>query len=51
VVLVNFAYHQPIGVSELLSGLFGVLIIAMMMIGSQTLKAARANPAQTLSDE
>ncbi len=51
VVLINFAYHQSIGLVELLAGFVGVLIIAFLMIGSQTLKAARTNPAQTLSDE
>ena len=51
VLLTNFAYHQPVGLSDLLVGLLGVLIIAFVMIGSQTLKAAHTNPAQTLSDE
>ncbi|MBC8152417.1 MAG: ABC transporter permease, partial [Bacteroidetes bacterium] len=48
VVLNRFAYHQPIGVSELLIGVLGVMLLAFLLIGSQTLKAARANPVKNL---
>jgi cell division protein FtsX len=51
VVLVNFAYHAPIGWLDMFVGLAGVLVIAALMIGSQTLKVARANPAATLKNE
>ncbi len=51
VVLTNVAYHAPIGLGELLIGLAGVLVVALMMIGSQTIKAARVNPAKILSEE
>lgn len=51
VVLVNFAYHQPIGMIEILLGVAMVLMLAFLMIGSQTLKAARANPASILKNE
>jgi ABC-type antimicrobial peptide transport system permease subunit len=51
VVLTNFPYHNPIGVPELFVGLLGVLMIAFIMIGSQTLKAARSNPAEVLKSE
>ncbi len=51
IVLVNFPYHQPIGWGELLAGALGVMVIAMMMIGSQTLKVARSNPATVLKSE
>ncbi|MEM9675440.1 MAG: FtsX-like permease family protein, partial [Bacteroidota bacterium] len=51
VILTNVAHHSPIGWGELLLGLAGVLIVALVMIGSQTIRAARLNPAQTLSDE
>jgi ABC-type antimicrobial peptide transport system permease subunit len=51
VVLVNFAYHQPIGLIEILFGVAMVLMLAFFMIGSQTLKAARTNPASILKNE
>lgn len=51
VVLANFAYHEPIGWSELLVGVMGVMMIAFIMIGSQTLKVARSNPAEVLKNE
>ncbi|GAB4029627.1 ABC transporter permease [Spirosoma jeollabukense] len=51
VVLTNFAYHQPIGLSELLAGVVIVMFLAFLLIGSQTLKAARKNPANVLKSE
>ena len=51
VVLARFPFHDPIGVVELFAGFFAVLIIAFMMIGSQTLRAARSNPADVLKGE
>jgi putative ABC transport system permease protein len=51
VVLTNFPYHTPVQVAELFVGLLAVLLIAFMMIGSQTLKAARSNPAEVLKNE
>jgi putative ABC transport system permease protein len=51
VVLVNFAYHIPIGVAELFSGVSIVILIAFAMIGSQTLRVARSNPANVLKNE
>ncbi|NOT75925.1 MAG: FtsX-like permease family protein [Cyclobacteriaceae bacterium] len=51
VVLVEFPYHQPITVIELLIGVLSVMILAFLMIGSQTLKAARSNPAEVLKSE
>lgn len=50
-ILTNFAYHQPIGIGELFAGFVGVLLIAIIMIGSQTFKAARTDPAKILRDE
>lgn len=50
-VLNNFAYHDPVGITELLVGFLGVLFIAFLMIGTQTFKAARTNPAKTLRTE
>jgi putative ABC transport system permease protein len=51
VVLTRFPYHTPVQVVELLAGLLLVLLIAFLMIGSQTLKAARSNPAKVLKSE
>lgn len=51
IILTNFAVHQPIGVGELFAGFAGVLLIAVVMIGSQTFKAARTDPAKILRDE
>jgi ABC-type antimicrobial peptide transport system permease subunit len=50
-VLANFPYHTPVQVAELFIGLLAVLLIAFMMIGSQTLKAARSNPVEVLKSE
>lgn len=50
-VLSNFPYHQPIGFKDLFSGLFFVAGIALLMIGLQTLKIVRANPATVLKNE
>ncbi|WP_020595733.1 ABC transporter permease [Spirosoma panaciterrae] len=51
VVLVNFAYHRPIGLTELMIGVLIVMMPAFLMIVSQTLKAARKNPANVLKSE
>lgn len=51
VVLTRFAYHQPIGLAELLGGTLVVMLLALVMIGSQTAKAARSNPAKVLKSE
>ncbi|MDO1444659.1 ABC transporter permease [Rhodocytophaga aerolata] len=51
VVLREFVYHQPIGISELLLGVGVVMLLAIIMIGSQTLKAARNNPVNVLRNE
>jgi putative ABC transport system permease protein len=51
VVLTNFPYHTPVQVAELFVGLLAVLLIAFIMIGSQTMKAARSNPAEVLKSE
>lgn len=50
-VLKNFPYHTPVQIAELFIGLLTVLVIAFMMIGSQTMKAARTNPAKVLKSE
>jgi ABC-type antimicrobial peptide transport system permease subunit len=51
VVLINFPYHRPVQVAELFFGLLAVLLIAFIMIGSQTMKAAKNNPAKVLKSE
>jgi ABC-type antimicrobial peptide transport system permease subunit len=51
VVLINFPFHDPIGIGELFGGLLAVLAIASIMIGSQTMKAAQSNPAEILKGE
>ncbi|SEW53180.1 ABC transporter permease [Chitinophaga arvensicola] len=51
IVLPNFPYHTPVHVTELFAGLLAVLLIAVMMIGSQTWKAARSNPVVVLKGD
>jgi ABC-type antimicrobial peptide transport system permease subunit len=51
IVLTNFAYHAPISLTTMLSGVLVVMLIAFLMIGSQTVKAARSNPAKVLKSE
>jgi putative ABC transport system permease protein len=51
VLLAKFAYHQPIQFGELFTGLFIVAGIAFVMIGVQTLKIVRANPATVLKND
>jgi putative ABC transport system permease protein len=51
VVLSQFAYHEPISIGGMIWGLVCVIILAVLMIGSQTLKVARANPAEVLKAE
>lgn len=51
VVLTRFPYHTPVQVAELLVGLLVVLLIAFLLIGSQTMKAANSNPTEVLKGE
>lgn len=51
IVLIRFPYHTPVQITELFAGLLIVLMIAFIMIGSQTIKAARTNPAEVLKSE
>jgi putative ABC transport system permease protein len=51
IVLTNFPFHKPIGMVELFGGLLAVWLIAFIMIGSQTMKAAHSNPAEVLKCE
>ena len=51
IVLTNFPYHTPVQITELFAGLLIVLLIALLLIGSQTIKAARTNPTEILKSE
>jgi len=47
----ELANHAPLSIPEMFLGVLGVLLVALIMIGSQTLKVARTNPAQVLKNE
>ena len=51
VIFAEMAYRAPIGILELFLGTFLVISIALLAISSQTLRVARANPANTLGTE
>ena len=51
VVLVAFAYHRPVHFSEVMMGLFITGGIALLMIGLQTMRIVRSNPAMVLKTE
>tara|TARA_R110000737_G_scaffold352425_1_gene398371 strand:- start:1877 stop:4510 length:2634 start_codon:yes stop_codon:yes gene_type:complete len=51
VVLSETIYKAPVGPLELLSGVFLVLLIALLAIATQTIKAARTNPVKILRSE
>lgn len=51
VAFLEMGNHAPIGVTDMLVGFTAVMAIAFLMIGSQTLKIARTNPAQVLKNE
>lgn len=50
-VLIRFPYHTPMQFVELFVGLLAVLLIAIILIGTQTMKAAKSNPAVVLKSE
>ncbi|GAB3275028.1 ABC transporter permease [Larkinella harenae] len=50
-VLTKFVYHLPLGFGELFASVLIVMALACLLIGSQTLKAARRNPAKVLKNE
>lgn len=47
----EFANHAPISTGDLTYGLLLIITIAALMIGIQTLKVARSNPAEVLKNE
>jgi ABC-type antimicrobial peptide transport system permease subunit len=51
IVFGKLVYRAPIGVIDLLIGTAAVMGVALIMIGSQTLRVARSNPAETLKNE
>ena len=51
VVFPNTANHAPLNIFEMLLGILAILLLALLMIGTQTLKVARANPAEVLKNE
>lgn len=50
-ILTDMANRISIGLIELFSGVLLIFIIGFLTIGSQTWKAAKSNPAQTLRSE
>lgn len=51
IILTSIVYRAPISIIELLIGAGIVAVIAFVMIGSQTLRVARSNPAAVLKAE
>jgi putative ABC transport system permease protein len=51
VLLPEITNHAPLGATELIVGVGSVMLIALVMIGSQTIKVARMNPAEVLKTE
>jgi ABC-type antimicrobial peptide transport system permease subunit len=47
----EYADRAPIAITEVIIGVAAVMAIAFLMIGSQTLKIARTNPATVLKNE
>ena len=48
VILTRFPYHTPVHFVELIAGFLAVSLVAFVLIGSQTWKAARTNPTVVL---
>jgi putative ABC transport system permease protein len=51
VMLPMIANHAPIAINDMTPGVLMVMLIALIMIAWQTLKIARANPAEVLKAE
>ncbi|MBX2900161.1 MAG: ABC transporter permease [Cyclobacteriaceae bacterium] len=49
--LVTLKNHLPVTIMDLLTGALAMLALALIMISTQTLKAARKNPAEVLKSE
>ncbi len=50
-LLPELANHAPIALEEMTIGLLAVMLIALLVIGTQTIKIARTNPATVLKNE
>jgi putative ABC transport system permease protein len=50
-ILQNFAFRPPLRVWVLFAALIFILALALLTVGSQTVKAAHANPVDTLKEE
>lgn len=51
ILLVQIGNHTSIAPFEMFAGVIGILVLAGVLIGSQTFKVARANPAEVLKNE
>jgi ABC-type antimicrobial peptide transport system permease subunit len=51
VAFLEMGNHAPISFTDMFVGFAAVLAIAVLMIGSQTMKIARTNPAEVLKSE
>ncbi|GCC50679.1 ABC transporter permease [Chryseotalea sanaruensis] len=51
ILLPKVANHAPIGLFDMLVGVLAVGLLAMLLVFSQTLKVANANPAEVLKNE
>lgn len=49
--LPNMKNHLPVSLMDLLAGVIAMIVLALLMIGGQTLKASRKNPAEVLKNE
>jgi ABC-type antimicrobial peptide transport system permease subunit len=47
----NIVNHAPLNLTDGVLGVLGIMTLALIMIGSQTLKIARTNPAEVLKAE
>jgi putative ABC transport system permease protein len=47
----RIVYRVPIGIMDLLSGAIAVIALSVALIGTQTVRAARCNPADVLKKE
>lgn len=51
IFLPKVANHAPLGFAEMAIGFVSVMALALLMIGTQTLKVARTNPADVLRSD
>ena len=47
----ELANHAPLSFGDMFWGVFTIFVLALLMIGSQTIKIARTNPAEVLKAE